>query len=403
MLLSVFIFFRPFPYTTSIINVSFYLAIGIALFLMFFKPSAFTFKTPLTYPLIAFFLWSLLSIFWALNVENTINDVRSHLLNHIILFFLLINFFRSRKRLAFLAWIIVLSATFFSLIGMIYYYVIMGNPLQSVRLGFIAANVGNVSTELPVNFIGALSMTAFFFCFYFFFESSSSGRRLLIIICALTSFAAMLLTQSRGTLVALFFAGGILLLIKNRKLLPVFIVALIILVFLTPFKDRLDKDTIIERLKINYVTYEVLKDHPVKGIGFGMMTFEKSINKEDYINKLPPENRPKEIYSPHNLLLDIAVRLGVIGLILFSAVLFVFGKICWKIIQHAKDEAIKRWGLYVAIAFLAYFILGMAEPLFLFKASAMIFYILLGMIAILSRLNDEAQAVEVQSTDHLKP
>jgi O-antigen ligase len=393
-----FIFCKPFPYTTAITNISFYLAIGIAVFLMIFSPGAFTFKTPFTYPLIIFFLWSLLSIFWALNVENTIHDVRAHLLNHIIFYFLLINFFNSRKRLDILAWIIVSSAVFFSVSGMVYYYVILGNPIQSYRLGCGMIKGANASTELPTNFIGTLNITAILFCLYFFFQSSSLYRRIAIILCAVASFVAIILTQSRATLAAFVIAGGTMLLLRKKRFLPIFLVAIITLIFVTPFKNRLDTFTIKERFKINYVAYEVLKEYPLKGIGFGMLTFKNSINKETYINKLP-DYRPAEIQCAHNWLLDIAVRVGLIGLILFLAILFVFVKRCWKIIRYARDNVIRNWGVYVAIASLAYFVMGLTEPLFLFRASAMMFYILLGMITILSNLNHETQCITAKPVD----
>jgi len=169
VLLCIFIFCNPFPYTTAITNISFYMAIGIAVFLMILNPGAFTFKTPFTYPLIIFFLWSLLSIFWALNVENTINDVCGRLLNDVILFFLLINFFNSRKRLDILTWIIALSAAFFSVISIVYYYFIAGNSITSDRFSFLIRNEPNAAVELPVNFIGTLNITAILFCLYFFF------------------------------------------------------------------------------------------------------------------------------------------------------------------------------------------------------------------------------------------
>lgn len=400
VLLGIFIFCRPIPHMTAIMNISFYLAIVIALFLMILNPGFFAFKAPFTYPLIVFFLWSLLSIFWALNIENTINDVRGHLLNHIIFYFLIINFFHSRKRLETLAWIVVLTAVFFSVIGIVYYYVIIGNQVQSIRLGYLVSNLDNVSTELPVNFIGTLNITAIFFCLYFFSRPSFLCSRIAIILCALVSFVAIFLTQSRGSLVALVFAGStMLVLIRKKKLLPIFLIAISVVIFLTPFKDRIDKASLIERFKINYVAFEVLKDYPLKGIGFGMMTFNSNINKKVYINKLPEKFRPADIFTPHNWLLDITVRLGLIGLILFLTILFVFVKMCWETIRHAKDDGIRLCGMCVAMAFLAYFVMGLVEPLFLFRASAMMFYIFLGMITILLRLNHETEAIEAQPVD----
>lgn len=209
------------------------------------------------------------------------------------------------------------------------------------------------------------------------------------------SFVAIILTHSRGTLVALVIAVSAFLLIKQRKLLPLFLVAVAVLFLSTPFKDKLDSSSFGERLKINYVSYQVWKDYPLKGIGFGMMTFVSSINIENYVNNLPERYRPLMIHTTHNWLLDIAVRLGIIGFVLFLAILLVAIRMCWKTIRLARNTEIRLWGSFVAISFLAYFVMGLFEPLFLFTAPAMIFYILLGMITILMHLNQETEPVEL--------
>jgi O-antigen ligase len=388
VLLGVFIFFRPIPHTTTLINISFYLAIGIALFLFFVNPDAFTFKTPITYPLLVFFVWSLLSIFWAIDVKNTINDLRGHLLNHILFYFLVINFFPSRKRLDFLAWIIVLSSVFFSLLGMIYYYIVMDNPVTVIRFGFLMSDSKNISTELPVNFIGTLTVTAIFLCLCLFSQTSSPYHRMAIVLCALPSVGAMLLTQSRGTLAAFILAAIALLMMSKKRLVPMAVlVAIIMLIAVSPARERLETKSLMERLKMNHVAYEVLKDYPIKGIGFGMMTFHASIDKAAYISKIPERFRPEEMVGPHNWLLDIAVRIGLVGLGLFLIILFVFVKMCWQNLRNSRDEGIRRLTVYAAVAFVAYFFMGLLEPLFLFKASAMMFYIFLGMISVLARLN----------------
>ncbi|MDA8137052.1 MAG: O-antigen ligase family protein [Desulfobacteraceae bacterium] len=388
ILIGMFIFFRPIPHTTTLINISFYLAIAFALLLFYVSPDDYTLKTPLTYPLMIFFLWALLSISWAIDVRNTINDVRGHLLNHIIFYFLVVNFFPNKKRLDSLVWIIILSAACFSLLGLIYYYFIMDNPVKAVRFGWLMSNSKNVSTELPVNFIGTLNIPAIFFCLYLFVQSSAFYVRIALVLCALPTIIGMILTQSRGTLAAFVLAAVALLVISRKKLIPLCALLTVIIVFLlSPARERLETSSLSERLKMNYVACEVLKDYPLKGIGFGMMTFNNSINKEAYINKIPPKYRPQELITPHNLLLDIAVRIGLVGLSIFFVILYVFIKMCWQTLRYSIDKDIKCLTMYVAVVFVAYFFMGLLEPLFLFKASAMMFFIFLGMMSILWRLN----------------
>ena len=86
VLMGVFIFFNPFPHTTAIKEISFYLSVVIVVALVPFKKTEFSLKTPMLVPFGLFVFWSFLSIFWALNVENTIHDLYSHLIRYIIIY-----------------------------------------------------------------------------------------------------------------------------------------------------------------------------------------------------------------------------------------------------------------------------------------------------------------------------
>lgn len=385
-----FIFCQPFPRTTAITNISFYLAVFIALILIISKRNDFTFKTPLTVPLMLFLLWSLLSISWSLNMRNSADDLKAHLLNHIILFFLLINFFRSKTRLAVLAWIVVISAAAFSSAGMFYYYVMMDNPMHAVRFGHLLNNSINWSTELPVNFIGTITIFAILICLYFLFQKSSLYRRMAIITCLIPLSFATILTGSKGTIIALLIAATIQLSMKVKKIIVLLLLVIVGIAMLSLLQNRMT-ESFTERMKINYFTYEVIRDYPIIGIGFGMETFRDDIDKKIYMARIPEKYRPVEVYTPHSLLLDITVRLGVVGLMLFLYILFTFGRICRKTIKTARDDGIRDFARTTAVLFTAYFIIGLAEPVFLFRASASVFYIILAMMTILWHLNRQEQ------------
>ncbi|MFH1081396.1 MAG: O-antigen ligase family protein [Pseudomonadota bacterium] len=387
VLLVTFIFCIPFPYTTSITNICFYLSLAAVLVLIVVKHIDFTFNTPLAFPLILFFIWAFLSIFWSVNKGNSLHDVRGHLVNHIILFFLLVNFFNSRKRLAILSWTVVISAAAFSLVGMFYYYVIMGNSIHATRFGFLLSNSVNWSTELPVNFIGTITVFSIILCLHLSYQEFRIYRHAAIIACMIPTLIATILTQSKGTFVALIIAIIIQLFIKAKKILLLFILAIAVILMLFPLQDRITAKSFKERLKINYFTYEVIKDYPLTGIGFGMQTFVNDIDKNLYMKRLPEKYRPAEVYTPHNLLLDITVRLGLTGLILFLFIIFSFGRICWETIKNARDKDIRSDAECMAVSFIAYFTIGLAEPVFLFRASAIVFYIILAIMTILWRLN----------------
>ena len=128
-LMGIFIFFNPFPHTTAIKEICYYLSVIIVTILILSKNIDFTFKTPLLLPFGLFILWSFLSIFFAFDKENSIHDFYFHLIRYIILYYILINFFNSEKRLVYLSWVIIISSSIFIIGGLIYYYFILEENL----------------------------------------------------------------------------------------------------------------------------------------------------------------------------------------------------------------------------------------------------------------------------------
>lgn len=388
ILMGIFIFLNPFPHITSVKEICLSLSILIVLLLIIIKKVEFSFKTPLTLPLGLFVFWSFLSIFFALDKQNSLHDFRAHLLEHIILFYILINFFRSKKRLVALSWVIIVSATIFSIGGLFYYYHILGNKLSTrFALSFI---------QTPTNLIGLIIVFAIILSLHHFLTEIYLYRKSLLIICLVPLFAVTFLTQTRGTLIAMALAFAILL-IKNKKTFIALFFALSIIVAVTPIKKRFTKSsgsmrTISHRTSLTYISLEIIKDYPIIGTGFGIQTFgnHKLIDPEVYNKRIPSKYRVTEVAInwPHNMLLSVAVRLGFVGLALFLYMLYVFVKIGLKTSKYGKDNFIKDWALCIASAFSAFFVIGMFEPVFTHLTEVM-FFTILSMMTILWHLNEK--------------
>ena len=132
VLMGIFIFFNPFPHTTAIKEICFYSSFFIVLVLIYFKKIDFSFKSPLTLPFVLFTAWVFIGLFFALDKENSIHNFRAHLLNYLVLYYILINFFNSRKRLHGLSWIMIISATIFSIGGI--YYISFPTRIYTIKL-----------------------------------------------------------------------------------------------------------------------------------------------------------------------------------------------------------------------------------------------------------------------------
>jgi len=156
--MGIFIFLNPFPHTTAIKETCVYLSLVIVLILICFKKTNFSFKSPLTLPFVLFVVWVLIGLFFALDKENSIHDFRAHLLKYLVVYYILINFFNSQKRLVVLSWIIIASAVIFSIGEIYYFYIMLGNSF-SVKLS-------TGLTEIPVNWVGYITVTAAIFSYF---------------------------------------------------------------------------------------------------------------------------------------------------------------------------------------------------------------------------------------------
>lgn len=104
---------------------------------------------------------------------------------------------------------------------------------------------------------------------------------------------------------------------------------------------------------------------------------------------LPAKYKKKHPFYPHNILIDITVRTGIVGLILF---LYIIVSSLWVTIKTAKkteDHFIKKWALCITAVFTSILIQSMFTDMLLGK-QAYLFYLTLSLMTILWRLDAEA-------------
>mgnify|MGYP001442335948 CR=1 FL=1 len=133
--------------------------------------------------------------------------------------------------------------------------------------------------------------------------------------------------------------------------------------------------------------FEIIKDYPIFGVGFGMGTYGKYIDFESYSDKLPDNLRPEIVLTyPHFILTEIASRVGIVGLIIFCSIIFVFFRMCWHIFRNGKEAYIKDWGLCILSAFIMFLFIGFFEPV-LFHMTEVVLFLILSFGTILWKLN----------------
>ena len=143
------------------------------------------------------------------------------------------------------------------------------------------------------------------------------------------------------------------------------------------------------RIKIYHLFWEVSKDHPLTGIGFGQQTYTNphllDLGKYNQALPLQYQMKPDYIYnSPHNTYLDIAVRTGIIGLIFFLSILVTAALMLWQIWKKTRSEYYRSW----AVCLLASLASIVVQTMFmdLYDHTSVSFFTILAMITILWNL-----------------
>jgi O-antigen ligase len=391
VLMGIFIFLNPFPHTTAIREICYYGSVIITLTLICFKKVDFSFKSPLTLPFSLFVLWTFIGLFFALDQENSIHDYQTHLLKYIVFYYIVINYFNSRERLYYLSGLIMISAAIFSIGEIIYFYGLLGNALSTKLVTGLP--------EVAVNWVGIIAVPAVIFSLYHIITANQLNIKIASLVCLLPTLILCFLTQARSAVLALLLSV-IILCFKSKKILIACLGIVLILIAMTSIKDRFTKPdpSSVLRLGTYCITYEIIKDHPLMGIGFGMETYGngKFINLEAYKKRIPEKYKGYILKDPHSMLFSIAVRTGLMGLALFLYILFVPFRISWSRIRQGKDDFMNHWGKCVISAFVAVLVIGFFEPFFS-HVPEVVFYTLLAMMTIVWKLGNGRADASVKS------
>ncbi len=340
VLTSAVIALNPFPHTTTIYEICYYLALTLSFFYFGRKRELTFLRNPLTLPVAIFTFWAFVSLFGALDIKTSVHDFNGHLLKYIALFAMLVTFANTKKRLKILAWLVVVSVTISSAHGLYIFYVKLG---QHFTRRFILSD-----PEYPVGPVGVMAMYAFLFGLTLCRLEKSRLLRFCLILCLTVLGVSVFAVQSRAILLAMPLVF-VVMFWGNKKLLVVFLVLALGVGLFTMKRLRGNplKVSYSPRLTINYVAFLVFKEHPIKGIGFGINTFgnPKFIDHESYRKRVPENIRSSAVISsPHDMYMGMAIRTGLPGLLLYLYILFVSLKMCVKVVSYTNDNSVKLWG-----------------------------------------------------------
>ncbi len=387
VVLGIFIFIIPCPFNTAFQEISFYLSAGLLLLLILRRQTHFSFASPFTVPFMLFSLWVFICIPFALNKGNSFHDFYAHLLKYLFIFYLLVNYFKSKRLFIILSWIIVISITIFSIGGIIYFYFLSGGTLRS-RFGLPEAGV-------DINHIGFLAVPALFIAITLF-TGSGISKKLFLCLSVISAISAVVLSGTKGALLGLIIPIAFLF-TKQKKITAIALLFLLSLIVITPFKSKLHvqklQDAVVaeveeNRFSIWHAYLQVVKKYPVGGIGYGMQSYNRDffIQNNFIVPSIAGSKNDKSFFKPHNTLIDLTVRTGFVGVCLFLYCIYMFFRVGWLLCRDKKDNFVRNWSLCIMACGLSLFIQGMFVDLMI-GLQLVYLFIFFAMINILWQIN----------------
>lgn len=225
-------------------------------------------------------------------------------------------------------------------------------------------------------------------------------QRLLAIFPAILGLIGIYLSFSRGAGLAVYVAILFLAIIgKRRWLLAALICMLLAFPFVMPenireWAKKINYNPVVfmcneDRLSIYANTVNMIKHHPF--IGVGVNTFSKNYGKY----KLPSAEKfwqtPDTIYA-HNIYLQMAGEIGLLGLFSFLCLLFVIFRRVTGFVLRVNNEYLKITATGLAACLIAFLINGLTETSLYYSRVSMIFWYLIGFSLALNKFTNEAKS-----------
>lgn len=290
--------------------------------------------SPIGWALLFYLSVSLLS---AINSSYFFRAIRGvwDILSPTLLYIILINTIDSHRRIKTLLYIILLSIGIGAILG-ITEYLLWPDNFTRLKIHSLGSTAGYLVIVIGLMIGMFINMRL------------EKRERVVLIIITLLSFIALILTNYRtqwGTLLIMFLVFSLLNKIKASyrtilSFLLIFVIFIITIVILdqkvvfsrirnmaTPLKDP----AIVARMVIWKSSWAMFTDNPILGVGPKCFqtdwNWERDENRKRY-------NVPSDTGQAHNMLLNVAAEMGIMGVI---ALLVWLGMYAYLLFKSRKD------------------------------------------------------------------
>lgn len=375
--LNVLIFILPFRHTASIRSFCILLPVLLWIVKMVLQRKLLFSRTSLDLPIAAFFLWGLISLLTATDLRYSINEIRGEMATYFLLFYLVINNLRDEEKIKGLIKTLTLGVFTMSFYGIIEFLQRENRSLtEMVKINSLTIDLGAylVLTVPVILILHGLS--------------NSIKEKVFISIVVLVAIFALYLSHNRAAWVA-FIAQVILITGIKKKwktLLAVMsmIIILMVVAILSPVRDVLIhevpvpsptgemvyRETALSRIVIWKEGIGKIRENPLTGIGYGKESFKKAFPDN------PVMLEDKGLWHTHNIFMEIALEIGIPGLIIFIWLLYSLTK---TIIKGMKTTGFRKVLMTSLLIVLIGFLIRNQFDYIYIDDTALMFWLLMGM------------------------
>jgi len=280
-------------------------------------------RTPLDLPIIILLLWTLISLFTAADIRYSLKEVRGEMMTYLLLFYIIINNLQDEEEIKGMIRTLSLGVFTMGFYGIMEFLQREGHSLLDI------VKINSLTVDLGVYLVLTLPVV-----FILYGLSNGVKERFFISVVILVSIFALYLSHNRGAWVASITQLILFIAIKKRWKILVAVISMIIIVMpiiiFSPLKDVLihevsipsptgeivHRETAISRLVIWKEGIAKIREHPLTGIGYGKESFKRAFPDN------PVMLGDKGLWHTHNIFIEVALEIGIPGLIIFVWLLY---------------------------------------------------------------------------------
>lgn len=347
VLLVIFYFANQFNHTTAIKNIAVGLAIILTIYNCFKDRHFIDLSFPLTWPTLLFLVVIGGGIPFSLDSANTSHDIYAHFIFYMVLWgIIVLNMHQEEQLINIMIAVVWGAAIFYSYCYLQQYVISADADLHAQRFLY---GVPYFTTSL----IGIHASFCINVALLKIFSTRRLWVKLLYTLLIILFVLLVVATETRNAILAIVVSLLVFLVFNNKKTVAALVVILFgLFLVISPQSKRFHSNIVHNERFHNYLmAIEVIKDHPLTGVGFGQNVYLTKVDKKIYMERVRVKH-PELVFlatplmHTHNLFLDIAVRTGIPGLLIFLAML---GITLIIVLQRLRQEVGKRHQLATVV------------------------------------------------------